>query len=144
MLSRKNFFRRRRNSGRESANCPAGQREFEASVVFWPILFQSLETVKKNLLKMGFHYQTTTISGGLVACTGNTGCQWASTNTKGQAVLLARFRNVNPARASLSFLAVILSRSSRRCSPSDQRVLNAIGPNNLKCLYPMAAGDNCL
>jgi ferredoxin-nitrite reductase len=49
-----------------------------------------VETVKKNLVKMGFHYGTTTISGGLVACTGNTGCQWASTNTKGQAVLLAR------------------------------------------------------
>ena len=49
-----------------------------------------VETVKKNLVKMGFHYETTTISGGLVACTGNTGCQWASTNTKGQAVLLAR------------------------------------------------------
>ena len=50
-----------------------------------------VETVKKNLVKMGFHYKTTAISGGLVACTGNTGCQWASTNTKGQAVLLARY-----------------------------------------------------
>ncbi len=49
-----------------------------------------VETVKKNLVKMGFHYSATTISGGLIACTGNTGCQWASTNTKGQAVLLAR------------------------------------------------------
>ena len=49
-----------------------------------------VETVKKNLVKMGFHYQSTTIAGGLVACTGNTGCQWAATNTKGQAVLLAR------------------------------------------------------
>jgi ferredoxin-nitrite reductase len=28
-----------------------------------------VETVKKNLVKMGFHYQSTTISGGLVACT---------------------------------------------------------------------------
>ena len=50
-----------------------------------------VETVKKNLVKMGFHYETTTISGGLIACTGNTGCQWAATNTKGQAVLLARY-----------------------------------------------------
>jgi len=49
-----------------------------------------VETVKKNLVKMGFHYSATTISGGLIACTGNTGCQWAATNTKGQAVLLAR------------------------------------------------------
>jgi ferredoxin-nitrite reductase len=51
---------------------------------------QFVETVKKNLVKMGFHHSTTSISGGLIACTGNTGCQWASTNTKGQAVLLAR------------------------------------------------------
>ena len=50
-----------------------------------------VETVKKNLVRMGFHYETTTISGGLVACTGNTGCKWSSTNTKGQAVKLARY-----------------------------------------------------
>jgi len=49
-----------------------------------------VETVKKNLVKMGFHYETTTISGGLVACTGNAGCKWAATNTKAQAVELAR------------------------------------------------------
>ena len=49
-----------------------------------------VETVKKNLVKMGFHHSATTISGGLIACTGNTGCQWAATNTKGQSVLLAR------------------------------------------------------
>jgi len=50
-----------------------------------------VESVKKNLVRMGFHHETTTISGGLVACTGNTGCQWSSTNTKGQAVKLARY-----------------------------------------------------
>ena len=49
-----------------------------------------VETVKKNLIKIGFHHAATSISGGLIACTGNTGCQWAATNTKGQAVLLAR------------------------------------------------------
>jgi ferredoxin-nitrite reductase len=49
-----------------------------------------VETVKKNLVRMRLHHETTTISGGLVACTGNTGCKWASTNTKGQAVELAR------------------------------------------------------
>ncbi len=49
-----------------------------------------VETVKKNLVKMGFHYETTAISGGLVACTGNAGCKWSSTNTKAQAVMLAR------------------------------------------------------
>ena len=49
-----------------------------------------VETVKKNLVKMGFHHSATSISGGLIACTGNTGCKWAATNTKGHAVLLAR------------------------------------------------------
>jgi ferredoxin-nitrite reductase len=50
-----------------------------------------VETVKNNLIKVGFHYEATSISGGLVACTGNTGCKWSSTNTKGQAVELARY-----------------------------------------------------
>jgi ferredoxin-nitrite reductase len=50
-----------------------------------------VETVKRNLLRIGFHYEASTIAGGLVACTGNTGCKWASTNTKGQAVELARY-----------------------------------------------------
>jgi ferredoxin-nitrite reductase len=49
-----------------------------------------VETVKKNLVRMGFHYETTAISGGLIACTGNTGCQYSATNTKGQAAILAR------------------------------------------------------
>ena len=50
-----------------------------------------VETVKKSLVKMGFHYETSTISGGLVACTGNAGCKWAATNTKANAVALARY-----------------------------------------------------
>jgi ferredoxin-nitrite reductase len=50
-----------------------------------------VETIKRNLVRIGFHYEASTIAGGLVACTGNTGCKWASTNTKGQAVELARY-----------------------------------------------------
>lgn len=50
-----------------------------------------VETMKRNLVRIGFHYEASTIAGGLVACTGNTGCKWASTNTKGQAVELARY-----------------------------------------------------
>jgi ferredoxin-nitrite reductase len=49
-----------------------------------------VETVKRNLVRIGFHYEATSIAGGLVACTGNTGCQWSSTNTKGHGVELAR------------------------------------------------------
>lgn len=50
-----------------------------------------VETVKKQLVKMGFQYEATSIAGGLVACTGNTGCKWSSTNTKGQGVELAHY-----------------------------------------------------
>jgi len=39
----------------------------------------------------GLAYASTTISGGLVACTGNTGCKFAAANTKGQAVILAEY-----------------------------------------------------
>lgn len=36
-------------------------------------------------------YASTTISGGLIACTGNTGCKFAAANTKGQAVILGQY-----------------------------------------------------
>jgi ferredoxin-nitrite reductase len=49
-----------------------------------------VDAVKRSLVWMGFHHESTSISGGLVACTGNTGCRYSSTNTKGQAVELAR------------------------------------------------------
>lgn len=47
-----------------------------------------VETAKRQLVRMGFHYEATNIAGGLVACTGNTGCKFAATDTKGQAVSL--------------------------------------------------------
>jgi ferredoxin-nitrite reductase len=50
-----------------------------------------VETVKRSLVRIGFHHEASTVSGGLVACTGNTGCKFASTNTKGQAVELGRY-----------------------------------------------------
>jgi ferredoxin-nitrite reductase len=50
-----------------------------------------VETVKRQLVRMGFHYEATHVGGGLVACTGNTGCKWAATDTKGQAVALADY-----------------------------------------------------
>jgi ferredoxin-nitrite reductase len=49
-----------------------------------------VRTVQKNLVGMGFHHEANSIMGGLVACTGTLGCKWSSTNTKGQAVQLAR------------------------------------------------------
>jgi ferredoxin-nitrite reductase len=49
-----------------------------------------VETVKRQLVRLGFHYAATSVAGGLIACTGNAGCQYAATNTKAQAVALAR------------------------------------------------------
>jgi ferredoxin-nitrite reductase len=50
-----------------------------------------VETVKRSLVRMGFHYEATHVAGGLVACTGNTGCKWSSTDTKGHAIALAKY-----------------------------------------------------
>ncbi len=52
-----------------------------------------VETVKRQLVRMGFHHEATNVLGGLVACTGNTGCKWAATDTKGQAVALGTHLN---------------------------------------------------
>ena len=48
-----------------------------------------VETVKRQLVRIGFHYEANHIAGGLIACTGNTGCKWSATDTKGQALKLA-------------------------------------------------------
>ena len=50
-----------------------------------------VETAKRQLVRTGLHYEATNITGGLVACTGNKGCKWSSTDTKGQAVALGQF-----------------------------------------------------
>lgn len=52
-----------------------------------------VETVKRQLVRMGLHHEATNILGGLVACTGNQGCKWSSTDTKGQAVALGEYLN---------------------------------------------------
>lgn len=49
-----------------------------------------VETVKRQLVRIGLHHSATAVAGGLVACTGNAGCKWAATDTKGQAVALGR------------------------------------------------------
>jgi ferredoxin-nitrite reductase len=52
-----------------------------------------VETVKRQLVRLGLHHEATNVLGGLVACTGNTGCKWAATDTKGQAVALGEHLN---------------------------------------------------
>ncbi len=49
-----------------------------------------LETLKRNLVRAGLPYEASSVSGGLVACTGATGCKWAASHTKEHAVELAR------------------------------------------------------
>ncbi|MGJ8640428.1 MAG: NirA family protein [Opitutaceae bacterium] len=52
---------------------------------------EDVEAVKEAILEIGFHYASTTISGGLIACTGNAGCKFAASNTKSHAVQLANY-----------------------------------------------------
>jgi ferredoxin-nitrite reductase len=48
-----------------------------------------VETVKRQIVRLGLHHESSHIAGGLVACTGNSGCKWAATDTKGNALTLA-------------------------------------------------------
>lgn len=50
-----------------------------------------VETVKRGLVRMGFHYEATNVLGGLVACTGSKGCKYAATDTKGHAVAVGQW-----------------------------------------------------
>jgi len=50
-----------------------------------------VDAAKRTLAWAGFQCEASSVAGGLVACTGNTGCKFAATNTKGQAVELARY-----------------------------------------------------
>jgi ferredoxin-nitrite reductase len=50
-----------------------------------------VETVKKALRKIGFDTRQSLLRGGLVACTGNSYCKFASANTKSHALELADY-----------------------------------------------------
>jgi ferredoxin-nitrite reductase len=50
-----------------------------------------VETVKKALRKIGFATQQSLLRGGLIACTGNSYCKYAQSNTKGNALALADY-----------------------------------------------------
>ena len=52
-----------------------------------------VETLKRNLVRMGFHHEATNILGGLVACTGNNGCKYSGADTKGNAITLGHHLN---------------------------------------------------
>ncbi len=52
---------------------------------------EDLATVQEAIVGIGFRYRSSTISGGLVACTGNAGCKYAASDTKRHARELADF-----------------------------------------------------
>jgi ferredoxin-nitrite reductase len=47
-----------------------------------------VETLKKALVKMGLHWRQSNLRSGFIACTGNSYCKFASSNTKGHALEL--------------------------------------------------------
>ena len=47
-----------------------------------------VETLKKALVKMGFDWRQSNLKSGFIACTGNSYCKFASSNTKGHAIEL--------------------------------------------------------
>ncbi len=50
-----------------------------------------VETVKKTLLKQGLDWRQSHLRSGIIACTGNSYCKFASANTKGHALELANY-----------------------------------------------------
>jgi ferredoxin-nitrite reductase len=50
-----------------------------------------VETVKKAVVKLGFDWKQSHLRSGLIACTGNSYCKFASSNTKGHALELADY-----------------------------------------------------
>lgn len=51
---------------------------------------EDVDAITGGLTALGLDCQTSNVRAGLVACTGNTGCKFAATNTKDQALALAR------------------------------------------------------
>jgi ferredoxin-nitrite reductase len=50
-----------------------------------------IPAVQRRLEEIGLDWRATSFRAGLVACTGNTGCKYAASNTKGQAMILAEY-----------------------------------------------------
>jgi ferredoxin-nitrite reductase len=50
-----------------------------------------VETLKKALVKMGLDWRQSNLRSGVIACTGNSYCKFASSNTKGHAIELTNY-----------------------------------------------------
>lgn len=74
-----------------------GKREIRLTV--WQNLLiphipdEQLEEAKKAITEIGLSFAPAAVTGGLIACTGNKGCKFAQTDTKGQAVHLGAYIN---------------------------------------------------
>jgi ferredoxin-nitrite reductase len=53
----------------------------------------NVSKAKTMLRELGLRCEASFVEGGLVACTGNTGCKFAASNTKGQAMYIAHYLN---------------------------------------------------
>jgi ferredoxin-nitrite reductase len=53
-------------------------------------------TVQRALYSLGLHTEPSSATGGVIACTGNQGCKYSATDTKGHAVALARALQEKP------------------------------------------------
>lgn len=49
-----------------------------------------VETTKRSLARIGFEAEPSSLTSGIIACTGNKGCKYSSTDTKGHALALAK------------------------------------------------------
>ena len=54
-----------------------------------------VDAVKKEIEALGLEWQATSMRAGLVACTGSRGCKFAGADTKGQAMILAKYLDDN-------------------------------------------------
>jgi ferredoxin-nitrite reductase len=49
-----------------------------------------LETAKRSAARLGFFHEASSVTGGIIACTGNRGCKYSAADTKGHAVALMK------------------------------------------------------
>jgi ferredoxin-nitrite reductase len=61
------------------------------NVLIPDIPLERVEAVKAALLALDLHYDASSVRAGLVACTGNKGCKYAATDTKGHARAIAGY-----------------------------------------------------
>lgn len=74
-------------------DCGAGELRLTVwqNLILPHVPTEKLCALEARLGEIGFGLSAPGLTGGLVACTGNTGCKFAATNTKGQALELGRY-----------------------------------------------------